>query len=158
MISIERITATDGQRLRAIRLRALRDAPDAFASTYEEAAARGEESWSRQLAVLATFVAVEDGHDVGLVRGGPDDARGDTAGLLSMWVAPEARGRGVGIALIDAVIHWARATGYVRVVLDVGAHNEPAKQLYARAGFVTSDQQVPPTREGIPEIRLERLL
>ena len=52
-----------------------------------------------------------------------------------MWVAPVARGRGVGDGLVDAVVDWARAAGYPRVVLDVGDENLPAIRLYERKGF-----------------------
>ena len=46
MIRLQRLGPDEGPRLRAIRLRALRDAPDAFASTLEEAAARTSEKKS----------------------------------------------------------------------------------------------------------------
>ena len=68
-VNIEHLSAGDGERLRAIRLRALRDAPDAFGTTLEEAAAQPPESWDRQLEQLATFVATGGGYDLGLVRG-----------------------------------------------------------------------------------------
>lgn len=132
-MNIKRLTAAEGLRLRAIRLRALADAPDAFGSTYAEAAARP--SWAAQLQEFATFVAVVDGKDVGLVRGVGDDVQPDVAWLISLWVSPEARGKGVGEALIDAVVAWARASGARRVLLDVGDHNQPAIALYARKGF-----------------------
>ena len=134
-MEIRRLEAHEGLRLRTIRLRALADAPDAFGSTYGEAADRPPESWAAQLQEIATFVAVVDGEDVGLVRGARDDARTDAAWLISMWVAPEVRGRGVGEALIDAVVEWTRAIGARRLLLDVGDHNRPAIALYARKGF-----------------------
>jgi GNAT superfamily N-acetyltransferase len=104
MIRIEQLTAGEGQRLRSIRLRALRDTPDAFGSTLEDASARPAETWSKQVLDLPTFVAVKDGHDVGLVRCARDQTRVDTAWLISMWVAPEIRRTGVGAALVDVVI------------------------------------------------------
>ena len=52
-----------------------------------------------------------------------------------MWVAPEARGQGVGNALIDAVIEYARSSGASRLLLDVADHNQQAIALYARKGF-----------------------
>ncbi len=134
-MEIRRLAAREELRLRTIRLRALADAPDAFASTHDEAAALPLNSWTAQLRKIATFVAVVDGEDVGLVRGARDDSQADAAWLISMWVAPEVRGRGVGEALIDAVVEWARASGARRVLLDVGDHNQPAIVLYARMGF-----------------------
>lgn len=145
---IVRLTPDEGPRLRAIRLAALRDAPDAFGSTYAETAARPPADWAAQLRDLATFVAVLDGADAGMVRGGPGERAGD-AWLLSMWVAPSARGRGVGEALVAAVVDWARREGFARVVLDVADENAPAVGLYARLGFEPTGEvgHLPPPRE-----------
>ena len=70
-IDIQRLAAHEAPRLRAIRLRALAESPDAFATTFDEAAALPPESWAAQLRSMATFLAVVDGEDVGLVRGRP---------------------------------------------------------------------------------------
>jgi ribosomal protein S18 acetylase RimI-like enzyme len=138
-MEIQRLDLHEAVRLRAIRLRALREAPHAFATTYEESLARPMEVWSKQLAELATFVAVHDGADVGLARVGPDGNAGD-AMLLSMWVAPEVRGTGLGEALIDAAVEWARAQRFARLVLEVKDDNTHAVALYSRKGFeLTAD-------------------
>ena len=152
-MDILRLATGDADCLRAIRLRALRDAPEAFGTTFAEAAAWPMESWTRQLAELATFIAVIDGADVGLARGGPHDGKPGAAILLSMWVAPEARGKGVGDALIDSVIAWARGEGFSRLLLEVGDHNEPAIALYARKGFrpTGATSTLPPPRTHVPE-------
>ncbi len=134
-MEMKRLSIDEGLRLRTIRLRALADAPDAFGSTHAEVAARPLEMWPKQLQEIATFVAVHDGEDVGLVRCASDAHQQDTAWLISMWVAPEARGHGVGDALIDAVIEYARSSGAIRLLLDVGDHNQQAIALYARKGF-----------------------
>jgi GNAT superfamily N-acetyltransferase len=139
-VLIQRLTTADGPRLRDIRLRALLDAPDAFVTTFEESAARPPEYWTEQLANLATFVAVSEEGDVGLVRGGPYVGKPAAAILLSMWVAPKHRGSGVGDALIDSVIGWARAEGYKRLLLDVGNANAHAISLYERKGFKSTGQ------------------
>src|SRR5688572_11236445 len=101
MVRVDRLSVEDAPRLRAIRLSSLRDSPDAFGSTLEEAEARPPESWSKQLRDLPTFVAVKDGEDVGVVRCARDDAAIGTASLISMWVAPHSRRAGVGSALVD---------------------------------------------------------
>lgn len=154
-VEIRRLTPDEGERLRALRLASLRDAPDAFASTFDETAARPPESWRRQLVDLATFVAVVDGADAGLVRGGPFSEAPGAAMLLSMWVAPAARGRGVGDALVAAVVAWARGAGYARLVLDVADENAPAIALYARHGFEPTGETsaLPPPREHVREHR-----
>lgn len=144
---IERAHAHDWRRVRAIRLRALEDAPDAFGSTLEGALAMPDEEWQARAAreTTGTFLAVDtsvrsDDHDrdrdVGLVATMPYEGKeAGSAGLFSMWVAPGARRFGVGRALIAAVLEWARAAGFARVYLDVGDHNDGAIALYARMGF-----------------------
>ena len=135
---------------------ALTDAPDAFGTTLEEAEARAPESWDDQLTQLATFVATASGCDMGLVRGAPPDHLTDTGYLLSMWVAPEARRQGIGSALVDAVVDWARAQGLSYLLLDVAERNAPAMALYLQKGFVPNGAfgTLPPPREHIREIQL----
>jgi RimJ/RimL family protein N-acetyltransferase len=55
---------------------------------------------------------------------------------LSMMLLDGWRGRGIGTALLDAGIEWARAAGAHKVALEVWPHNEPALRLYRRTGFV----------------------
>ena len=98
-MEIQRLTVEEGARLRAIRLCALRDAPNSFGTTFEESAMWPPEVWAKQLAGIAAFVAVGGDSDVGLVRGVPDGRAKDTARLSSLWVAPEARSTGVGACL-----------------------------------------------------------
>jgi RimJ/RimL family protein N-acetyltransferase len=54
---------------------------------------------------------------------------------LGMLVGAPHRGRGVGRALLEAAVGWARGAGASRVVLHVFPHNAAARALYARAGF-----------------------
>ncbi len=70
-----------------------------------------------------------------------------------MWVAPEARGAGVGLALAQAVTEWARGAGFATLRLDVADANEPAVRLYARAGFAPTGAvgALPPPRAHITE-------
>jgi ribosomal protein S18 acetylase RimI-like enzyme len=155
MIELVQLRDTEWLRLRAIRLRALLDSPDAFGSTFEEAEARSTEGWTRQLSELPTFVAVCQGADVGMVRCARDAASERTAWLISMWVAPEARRRRIGAALIDAAIGWARAHGMDRLQLDVADDNAPAIALYARKGFEPTGERgtLPPPRDQVVEHR-----
>jgi GNAT superfamily N-acetyltransferase len=154
--AVEQLLAGEGERLRAIRLRALRETPDAFGATLEEAEARPPEDWERQLEKLPTFVAIRGGCDVGLVRAAHHDHFRDAGFLISMWVAPEARRQGIGAALVDAVAHWARARVLKRLFLDVVERNKPALALYAGKGFVPTGEAgtFPPPRGHIREIQL----
>jgi ribosomal-protein-alanine acetyltransferase len=57
------------------------------------------------------------------------------AHLVSIAVAPEAGGRGIGAALLAALEAAARARGCDRVRLEVRDDNGPAQRLYDRAGY-----------------------
>ena len=59
------------------------------------------------------------------------------AEIKSMHTAEEARGRGVGRALVDHLIGVARERSYRRVSLETGSGPAfaPARRLYASAGF-----------------------
>lgn len=57
--------------------------------------------------------------------------------VWGMYVAPEARGRGVGRALLRALIAHARSRGVERLTLGVATTNHAARELYRASGFVT---------------------
>jgi ribosomal-protein-alanine N-acetyltransferase len=54
---------------------------------------------------------------------------------LGMLVRAERRRQGVGDALIDACVEWARGRGAREVVLHVFPHNPAAVALYRKHGF-----------------------
>ncbi len=56
---------------------------------------------------------------------------------ISVYVAREARGRGVGDALLGALESRAREVGYHKMVLAAFPTNAPGMRLYERHGFVT---------------------
>lgn len=126
-VTLARLDSTAIDRFRRIRLRSLLTDPAVFGSDFDEVVQRPPESWARQLEDLPTFVAVHRGRDVGVVRTHP----GDVHELLSMWVAPEVRGRGVGEQLVAAITTEAAV-----VELGVRPQNHAARRLYGRCGFV----------------------
>jgi GNAT superfamily N-acetyltransferase len=76
------------------------------------------------------------GCSVKLSRGHAGLARPDGAGLLGFAaVRPEARGRGIGRALGEQVLQWAREAGYQTVVTDWRATNLLSSRTWPRLGF-----------------------
>ena len=61
---------------------------------------------------------------------------GEAAEVKRMFVAPHARGAGVGKAILAALEAQARALGASRVVLETGLRQHAALTLYRRAGFI----------------------
>lgn len=55
--------------------------------------------------------------------------------LESIAVVREARGKGIGIALLASLADWGRSTGALRMELEVRASNERAIKLYERFGL-----------------------
>lgn len=60
---------------------------------------------------------------------------GEDCCVEDLFVEDEARGTGLGRALVDAAIARARERGSVRIELDVNERNEAARSLYESAGF-----------------------
>lgn len=161
MVLVRETVPGDWQALRDIRLEALRDAPDAFGSTYEREARRGEAQWLDRISRGGTFLAyvpeVAASEPAGLAGGYLEDPV--TAELVSMYVRPRARGRGVGEALVASVIGWARDQNAARVHLWVTEANAPARALYERLGFTpTGERQPLPSDPSIGEIAMSRTL
>jgi ribosomal protein S18 acetylase RimI-like enzyme len=85
------------------------------------------------------LVAVADGEVIGSIHVGTS---GHGFGEIGMAVAREWRGRGVGSALMEAAIDWARAQGLHKLSLGVFAHNAAGLALYRRYGFVEEGRRV----------------
>ncbi|MEV0248499.1 GNAT family N-acetyltransferase [Nocardia sp. NPDC050712] len=131
-VQILELTPDDWDRFRRIRLLALTEAPYAFGATLAEAVERIEQDWRDLLAARVQFLATVGGQDLGTI-GAVAEASG--AHVISMWVAPEARGSGVADLLVCAVADWAAGKGYARIGLEVSEGNTAAERLYHRHGF-----------------------
>ena len=156
MVLVRATTITDWQALREIRLQALRNAPYAFSSTHDREAAFADDEWHRRAIRDGSFLAfLPEVSPAGL--GGGYLAMPDTAELISMFIRPQARGRGVGEAIIDAVAGWAIRQGAATMHLWVTETNKPARMLYERCGFtVTAERQPLPSNPALGEIGMQR--
>jgi ribosomal protein S18 acetylase RimI-like enzyme len=153
---------TDWWVLRKTRLRALRDAPDAFASTYRIESAWPPGRWRDQFAAGTWVVGpVEAGDRTGL------------AGLLWppteaphvewVWVAASHRGRGMLRSLMEELAAAARSADARTLKLWVLKDNADALAAYRKLGFIeTGEEQELRVAEadGKPryEVRLRREL
>jgi ribosomal protein S18 acetylase RimI-like enzyme len=60
--------------------------------------------------------------------------------LHDFAVLAEHRGKGIGWRLMDAVVAKAQELGCCKVTLEVGEHNQRARELYREAGFDESER------------------
>jgi len=159
MVLVRKVVEDDWKVLRDVRLAALSEAPYAFGSTYAREVAFTEEQWrGRILNRGVTFFGflADVPEPAGLI--GVFTVEG-TADLVSMWVRPSARGRGVGEMLIETAADWAKARDCNPLYLWVTESNAPARRLYERCGFTpTGERQPLPSDPTLGEIQLSRPL
>jgi GNAT superfamily N-acetyltransferase len=70
-----------------------------------------------------------------MATGLADGADEPRPALMGLFVERAARGRGIGAALVEAVVGWARDRGAPRLYLGVTSPDSPAFRLYHRCGF-----------------------
>lgn len=153
---IRRLAPNEWRRFRDIRLRSLKDSPEAFGGTYESEGNSDEARWCGWLTGdgwrgdVAAFLAEGEGtgRPIGVAVCALFDAQPGTAHLFAMWVDPVERGRGVGRALVRAVAARAKERGAGEVTLCVTEGNDAAAALYASSGFVGTADPPRPLREG----------
>jgi ribosomal protein S18 acetylase RimI-like enzyme len=145
MVLVRETKLADWPALRGIRLMALADAPEAYASTYAQEEAYADAEWRARSAGGNAFLAyvpeISASEPVGLA--GNYEAEPGIIQLVSVWVRPQARGRGVGVALVVAVTGWAKARDATAVHLWVNENNIPARRLYERCDFVPTGERGP---------------
>jgi ribosomal protein S18 acetylase RimI-like enzyme len=163
MDHVRPLRSEEWQAYRDLRLRALRDSPMAFGSTFEVESVKSDAYWEAKLASAVAsphqlpLVAEHDSRFVGLVWGWIDPERSDVAHVIQMWVAPEARGQGYGARLMERVLDWARSAAVQSVQLRVTLGATSAVRLYRRLGFEPSGE-LEPLRPGSIELTQPMLL
>jgi ribosomal protein S18 acetylase RimI-like enzyme len=113
-----------------------------------------EEAWpdlSRTIKDGAALLAEDDGRAVGFIFCVLGDRGRKTAHISDFYVRPDARGRGVGRALLAAVIEPARENGLDHVSLEVLVGNTDARRLYERLGFAPVDMFMAAPLSGLAE-------
>ena len=134
-LEVRRVGPDDWELFRRVRLAALAQSPDAFGSRHADWAHAEPERWRARLTdVPFNVVMIMNGEPAGMV-GGTAVSNG-VVELISLWVAPPARGLGVGDEAVRQVRDWAVTQGAERLVLSVKIDNTAARRLYLRTGFV----------------------
>ncbi|MER2261753.1 MAG: GNAT family N-acetyltransferase [Psychrobacillus sp.] len=141
-MEVRRLTGEDAEAYWELRLEALKNNPEAFGTSYEEAVQR-ENPIERvrsnfQVNENYTLGAFEEDKLVGMVTllqesGSKMKHR---ANIFAMYVSPHGRRKGVGKALLEQAIRQAKETNEIeKINLSVVSSNESAKNLYQQLGF-----------------------
>ena len=147
-IILRPVTLSCVDSFRAVRLRALRDTPTAFGSTYAQESELSDRDWQQRVAQRngdrSTACLAWDGDEpCGIVAGYLEPDEPTMAHLVSMWVAPTHRRAGVGRLLVNAVIDWANSRGAASLRLMVTSNNDAAQLFYERLGFARTGRTEP---------------
>lgn len=135
--ALRRLGPDDAAIYRELRLIGLKECPEAFAASFEDEAERPIAWFSERLQSSFVFGSFADETRLGGVAGLRPHSAAKLAHIGVLWgmyVAPVARGRGIGAALVRRMIEEA-ANRVEQVHLSVVATNEAAIGLYAKAGF-----------------------
>jgi GNAT superfamily N-acetyltransferase len=144
-IELRRVRCGDAAALREIRLRALTDAPAAFATLAQDEAARPPSDWvelaeaSERNHDAVMFVAVGPAGWLGMVGVRLFDRDRGVVHLWGMWVDPSARRTGLGERLVAEVHGWAAGRGARCVRLGV-IEGVAAEAFYVRLGFTPTGE------------------
>ena len=164
-MEVRRIRADEMEAYREVRLRALRLAPYAFGTTFEEASRRDDAAWrehtGRMTGARTAGFVLDQGDGTSSAFGGLVSVRfedgDDTAEVNQMWLDEDLRGGDWGRALLDACERFAAAAGVRRITLWVAEGNERAARLYARCGYEpTGEMDALPS--GVREVQLAKSL
>ena len=128
----------DAAAFRDIRLAGLADEPRAFTADWAEEA-QHDNDWFAARITTSEIFAIDDNNGRLLAVTGlaiPTNPKQRHRGhIWGVYVRPEARGRRMASALLDAAITAAR--GRVEVLhLGVGTYNDAARRCYRAAGVV----------------------
>ncbi len=137
MSDIRLLTIADVKAMRGLRLRGLKDHPDAFLDDFSEAAqwplARYE-TWFGNGWIAGAFIAGELLGMSGLYR--EKGARIQHKGVVwGVYVAPEARGHQFAFQLISLLLEHASAAGLEQAMLSTNLASASTVALYQSLGF-----------------------
>ncbi|GGA38759.1 GNAT family N-acetyltransferase [Psychrobacillus lasiicapitis] len=141
-MEIKLLTPTDASAYWKLRLEALQQNPEAFATSYEEAIQRANpiEQVEKNLQTEGnyTFGAFQQDKLVGMVTLSQEGylKMKHRANIFAMYVSPQARGLGAGKALLIEAIDKAKSIKEIeKINLSVVSTNEKAKKLYSQLEF-----------------------
>jgi L-amino acid N-acyltransferase YncA len=137
---LKTLTPLDWQVLRQARLKALRDAPYAFMSSFAVERRWREKEWQQLFNAARWIVAREADEVIGLARSVAEPEPSQRY-VESIWVAPTHRRRGVLRALLCALAQLHRQEGVADLLVWVLEDNCDALRAYQAVGFEATGER-----------------
>ena len=141
-MEIRKLTSEDAKAYWDLRLEALQQDPEAFATTYKDAISRVDPlkrvASNLDSEVSATLGAFIDNELVGVMTIAEEGAPKlrHRVNLFAVYVTPRVRGQRIGMDLLQAVIKHSKQLPYVeKINLTVVSTNDRAIKLYEKVGF-----------------------
>ncbi|HTV48793.1 MAG TPA: GNAT family N-acetyltransferase [Phycisphaerae bacterium] len=164
MTTLEQITPSNALVFKAVRLAALQDSPSAFGGTFAKESQLNDVDWLKRAAVWSNdrsvgYIVMDAGNACGIAAAFLDERDSLKAHLISMWVAPAYRRRGIGRLLIEAINTWACTRGAHMLQLMVTNNDNTAIEFYKRCGFsMTGNTEPYPNDPTLIEYEMSRLI
>ncbi|MEI7697083.1 MAG: GNAT family N-acetyltransferase [Actinomycetes bacterium] len=135
-VKVEILAADEWPRLKDLRLRSLRESPEAFGGTFEVESAFTESDWRSKFSKLDYLAASIDEIDIAIMSVEVlDGDHGATCWIGGCWSDPKYRGQGALRALFEYLDSCAVEKGWQRQGLGVWADNDGAISAYRAIGF-----------------------
>ena len=162
-VEVHRVLPEQWRAHRELRLDMLEADPDAFWADLAEVRSRTEAQWREEIAGPRIHLQARAGETVlggiALLPEGYTPEHPipeDRSNIVSLWVRPTARGRGISTLLLRSVAELAISIGRPQLSLDVDDTNTSARAVYERLGFRATGQREP--REGRDSAWIEYVL
>ena len=143
-VLIQPAAKSEAQRLRSLRLAALKDAPYAYGAKYEVDKDKPISVWQESLEISNWFFASIDGEDIGLVgveKAGTD--RLSDCWIFGWWIAEQYRGQGVVKLMLEEIDKFCLENNWLHQGLGVWPENQRAVAAYIKLGFVSGKELIP---------------
>ncbi|OGO72785.1 MAG: hypothetical protein A2Z49_07565 [Chloroflexi bacterium RBG_19FT_COMBO_56_12] len=169
-LEIITLSPHEWQSYRQLRLESLQESPQAFGSPYKDQVAKPDSYWQSRLADAAKgeqswlLFARAGGQLLGMIgafRDEVDDpSAADQAAVISVYVTPTWRGRGISSLLMQTILDVLKENGIRLAHLGVNLDQAAALHLYQRFGFNIVSTVTHPMGDGIDhdEYLMEKLL
>lgn len=141
-IEIVKLTSADWLEYKALRLRALKEDPQAFGASYQTNLEYPDTEWKRRLENASKgeinwlLFAKKNNKLVGMIGAFIEDGDTDTVSIFSVYVPTEERGKGISNKLMDSILKELLQKPFLKKVkLMVNKDQMAAVGLYKKFGF-----------------------